>query len=153
MQLAIATLDDTGYQVMLFLHILAAMVAMAPGFVWPVVSVALKKAGKPVGPAIGELAANNTVKVHGPALVLTGVFGFGLIGMSEDLISFSDAWISAAMLVWFLMLGLVYGVMLPAEKKAATGDEGAEKIISAVGGGLHLLLAVMLFLMVFQPGR
>ena len=122
MLLAIATLDDTGYKVMLFLHILAAFVAMAPGFVWPVVSVALKKQGKAVGPAIGELAAGNTAKVHGPALVLTGIFGFGLIGMSDGLIEFSEAWISAAMLVWFLMLGLVFGVMLPAEKKAATGD-------------------------------
>ena len=148
----LAAIGDTGYNVLLFLHILAAMVAMAPGFVWPIVSVALKKQGKPVGPAIGELAAGNTVKVHGPALVLTGIFGFGLIGMSDDVIEFSEPWISAAMLLWFIMMGLVFGVMLPAERKAASGDEGAEKIISAVGGGLHLLLAIILYLMVFKPG-
>ena len=90
--------------------------------------------------------------MHGPALVLAGIFGFGLVGMSDKVVEFSEPWISAAMLVWFLMMGILFGMMLPAEKKAATGDEGAEKIISMSGGILHLLLAVMLFLMVFQPG-
>ena len=150
--------NTTGYKLMLLLHILAVIVAFAPGFVWPFVSVSLKKAQKPVGPAIGELAAGNTVKVHGPALIIAGLLGFGLIGMSkpegfeEAIFSFSDAWISASMLVWFIIIGLVFGLMLPAEKKAAAGDEGAEKIISAVGGALHLLLAVMLYLMIFKPG-
>lgn len=150
--------DTFGYKALLFLHILSVVVAFAPGFVWPFASVALKKQGKPVGPAIGELAGGNTAKVHGPALVLAGIFGFGLVAMSkpkgatEAVFDFSQAWISAAMLVWFILLGLVFGVMLPAEKKAAAGDEGAEKIISAVGGGLHLLLAVELFLMIWKPG-
>ena len=65
----LAAYRDTGYNVVLFIHILAVIVAFAPAFVWPFVSVKLKKQGKPVGPAIGELAASNTVKVHGPALV------------------------------------------------------------------------------------
>lgn len=132
--LAIATVDSVGYKLLLFLHILAVIVAFAPGFVWPMVSVALKKAGKPVGPTIGEMAAGNTLKVHGPALVLAGIFGFGLIGSSNSLISFSDAWVSAGMLVWFLIMGVVFGMMVPAEKKAAAGDEAAEKIISMAGG-------------------
>ena len=154
----LASSNTTGYKLMLFIHILAVIVAFAPAFVWPFVSVKLKKQGKPVGPAIGELAAGNTVKVHGPALVVAGIFGFGLVGMSkpegasEAIFSFGDAWISAAMLVWFLMLGIIFGLMLPAEKKAAAGDEGADKIISMAGGIMHLLLAVMLFLMIFKPG-
>ncbi len=156
--LGLVTVDTFGYKAMLFLHILAVIVAFAPGFVWPVVSVKLKKDGKPVGTTIGELAANNTIKVHGPALVLAGIFGFGLVGMSkpkgaaEAVFSFADPWVSAGMLLWFIMVGLVFGVMLPAEKKAAAGDEGAEKIISAVGGALHLLIAIELFVMIFKPG-
>jgi uncharacterized membrane protein len=149
-----------GYKLMLFLHILSVIVAFAPAFVWPVVSVQLKKKGKPVGPSIGELAAGNTTKIHGPALVLVGLFGFGLVGMSKpahaanaDAVwEFSQAWVSIALLCWFLMLGLLFGMMLPAEKKAAAGDEGAEKIISAVGGVLHLLLAVVLVMMIWKPG-
>jgi len=156
--LAIVPVNTTAYKLMLFIHIFAVIVAFAPGFVWPMVSVALKKAGKPVGPAIGEMAAGNTMKIHGPALVLAGLFGFGLVGMSkpegvsEAIFSFGDPWVSAAMLIWFIMLGVIFGMMVPAEKKAAAGDEGAEKIISMAGGIMHLLLAVMLFLMVFKPG-
>lgn len=156
--LAIVPVNTTAYKLMLFLHILAVLVAMAPGFVWPVVSVALKKAGKPVGPAIGELAAGGTKKIYGPALVIAGILGFGLVGMSkpegaeEGIFTFGQAWVGAAIVVWLLMCGLVFGMMMPAEKRAAMGDEGAEKIISAVGGVLHLLLAVILFLMVFKPG-
>jgi hypothetical protein len=154
----IARPHGAGYNIVLVLHILAAMVAVAPGFVWPVVSVALKKAGKPVGPAIGDLAAGNTAKVHGPALVLTGILGIGLISMSkvgdatEGFWQWDQTWVMVSLLLWFIAMGLVFGLMMPAEKKAATGDEGAEKLISAVGGGLHLVLALLLIMMVFKPG-
>lgn len=148
----LAAYRDTGYNVVLFIHILAVIVAFAPAFVWPFVSVKLKKQGKPVGPAIGELAAGNTVKVHGPALVIAGIFGFGLVGMSKKLYTFGDPWVSAAMLLWFIMLGIIFGMMLPAEKKAAAGDESADKIVSMAGGIMHLLLAVVLYLMIFKPG-
>ena len=147
-----AAYRDTGYNVVLFIHILAVIVAFSPAFVWPFVSVKLKKQGKPVGPAIGELAAGNTVKVHGPALAIAGIFGFGLVGMSKKLYTFSDPWISAAMLLWFIMLGVIFGLMLPAEKKAAAGDESADKLVSMAGGIMHLLLVVVLYLMIFKPG-
>lgn len=145
-------MDSFGYKVMLLLHILSVIVAFAPAFVWPVVSVQLKKQGKPVGPSIGALAAGNTTKIHGPALVLVGLFGFGLVGMSDKAFSFSQSWVMAASTIWFIMLGVIFGLMLPAEKKAHAGDEGAEKIISAAGGAMHLLLVVMLFLMIWKPG-
>ena len=148
-----------GYKILLLLHILAVIVAFAPAFVWPFVSVRLKKQQKPVGPAIGELAGGHTTKVSGPALVLAGVFGFALVGMSKlkggvDAVwTFKQTWVSVAALCWFIMVGLLFAVMAPAEKKAAAGDEGAEKIISAVGGVLHLLMVVVLIMMIFKPGR
>ncbi|HWJ97302.1 MAG TPA: hypothetical protein VNQ33_04025 [Acidimicrobiales bacterium] len=150
--MVVAAYQDTGYNVMLLLHILAVIVAFAPAFVWPFASVKLKKEGKPVGPAIGALAAGNTAKIHGPALVLVGLFGFGLVGMSDKYIKFDQSWVMAAMVVWFLMLGIIFGMMLPAEKKSAGGDESADKLVSMAGGIMHLLLLVMLYLMVFKPG-
>lgn len=145
-------MDSFGYKLFLLLHILTVIVAFAPGFVWPIVSVNLKKQQKPVGPAIGALAAGNTAKVHGPALVLAGFFGFGLIGMSDKVWEFSQSWISVAMLLWFIMMGVLFGMMLPAEKKAAAGDASADKIVSMAGGILHLLLLVMLIVMIWKPG-
>ena len=148
----IAFIDSFGYKLFFLLHILAVIVAFAPAFVWPVVSVQLKKQGKPVGPSIGALAAGNTAKVHGPALVLVGIFGMGLVGMSDKVFKFSQSWVSVALLLWFIMLGVLFGMMLPAEKKAALGDEAADKIVSMAGGILHLLLLVMLIDMIWKPG-
>ncbi len=145
-------MDSFGYKLFFLLHILAVIVAFAPAFVWPVVSVQLKKQGKPVGPAIGALAAGNTTKVHGPALIGVGIFGFGLIGMSDKYFEFSQMWVSLAFVLWFAMLGVLYGVMLPAEKKAAAGDEAGDKQVSMAGGILHLLLLLMLIDMIWKPG-
>lgn len=145
-------MDSFGYKLFFLLHILTVIVAFAPAFVWPVVSVKLKKQGKPVGPAIGALAAGNNAMVHGPALVLTGLFGFGLIGMSDKAWEFSQAWVSVAMLLWFIMLGVWFGLMVPAEKRAAAGDAAAEKLQSMAGGILHLLLVLMLIDMIWKPG-
>lgn len=147
----IAAVRD-GYNVMLLLHILAVIVAFAPNFVWPFVSVRLKKAGKPVGPTIAELASGNSAKVHGPALALGGIFGFGLVGMSNEVWEFSEPWLSVAMLLWFVALGVVFGMMAPAEKRVAAGDAGAEKILSMAGGILHLVLFLELIMMIFKPG-
>ena len=148
----LAFVDSFGYKLFFLLHILAVIVAFAPAFVWPVVSVQLKKQGKPVGPSIGALAAGNTAKVHGPALVLVGLFGFGLVGMSDKVWEFSQSWVSVAMLLWFIMMGVLFGMMLPAEKKAAAGDAAADKIVSMAGGILHLLLLLMLIDMIWKPG-
>lgn len=148
----IGAIGDTGYDVMLLLHILAMIVAFAPSFVWPFVSVRLKKEGKPVGPTIAALAAGNSAKIHGPALAIGGILGFGLAGMSDEVFKVSQPWLTAAALLWFIALGVVFGMMAPAEKRILQGDEGAEKILSMAGGILHLVIVVELYLMIFKPG-
>ena len=148
----IGAIGDTGYNVMLFIHLLAVIVAFAPSFVWPFVSVRLKKEGKPVGPTIAALTAGSSAKIHGPALAVAGIVGFGLAGMSEKVYRVADPWLSVAALLWFIALGVVFGLMAPAEKRIAAGDVGAEKILSMAGGILHLILAVQLYLMIFKPG-
>lgn len=151
--LAVASVDTFGYKLMLLLHIVAVVAAFAPGFVWPSVAVRLKKQGKAVGPAIGELSSGNTTRIHGPALVLAGLFGFAMIGLSDGAIEFSQTWISVAMLLWFLMMGVMFAMQLPAEKKAAAGDTSADKIISMSSGIVSLLFVGQVIVMVWQPGR
>ena len=150
--LAVATVNSFGYKLVMLLHILSVLVAFAPAFVNPFLSVAYRSNGG-VPPELAARLARNSQRIHGPALVLVGLFGFALVGMSDKAIQFSDAWISAAMLVWFLLLGLVWGLLIPAEKKVGQGDKDAEKLVSMFGGIGHLLLVVMLALMIFQPGR
>jgi uncharacterized membrane protein len=150
--MALATIDSFGYKLFVFLHIASVIVAFAPAFVWPFVSVRLRKAGKPVGTTINELAGGNTMKIHGPAFALAGIFGFGLVGLSDKVYEFSQTWVSIAMLLWFVGLGVMFGLMAPAEKKAQAGDEGSEAKLTMYGGMLHLLLFLLLIDMVWKPG-
>ena len=154
----VAAITDTGYKVLLVLHILALIVAFAPSFVWPFVSMRLRKqqdangAGVSVGKTINDLAGGNTLKIHGPAFALAGLFGFGLIGMSDKAFEFSQTWVSIGMLLWFLGLGVMFGLMAPAETRAQQGDEAAETRLTMYGGMMHLLLLLLVLDMVFKPG-
>ena len=147
-----AAIGSTPYKIMLLLHIGSAFVAFAPAFVWPFVSMRLKKTGEPGGATINRLAGGNTLKIHGPAYFVTGFLGFGLAGMSEKVFRMSQTWLSLAALLWFAGMGIMFGLMHPAEKKAADGDAQAEKQLAMYGGILHLILFVALFLMVWKPG-
>jgi len=153
-----AAIGSTPYRIMLLIHIGSAIVAFAPAFVWPFVAVRLRKAGEPVGATINRLAGGNTLKIHGPAYVVTGFVGFGLAGMSGDtadgekFFSMSQTWLSIAALLWVAGMGIMFGLMNPAEKKAAQGDQDAEKKLSMYGGFLHLILFVALYLMIWKPG-
>jgi uncharacterized membrane protein len=92
------------------------------------------------------------VRVHGPALLAAGIFGFALIGLSSKQWKFSQTWVSIAMVLWFVMLGVVYGMLAPAERKAGKGNEAAEQRVAMFNGMLHILLLLMLIDMIWKPG-
>jgi hypothetical protein len=50
------------------------------------------------------------------------------------------------------MNGVVHGMLLPAERSVAAGDETAAKKVDTGGLILAVLLVGMLYLMVFKPG-
>ncbi|MEZ5177538.1 MAG: hypothetical protein R2746_04435 [Acidimicrobiales bacterium] len=144
-------MDSFGYKLFFLLHILSVIVAFAPAFVWPVVSVNLKKQGKEVGPAIGALAAGNTTKAR-PGAGARRVLRLRPDRDVRQGLGVQPVVDPQAMLLWFIMIGVLFGVMLPAEKKAAAGDAAADKIASMAGGILHLLLLLMLIDMIWKPG-
>jgi uncharacterized membrane protein len=152
----VAAIDSFGYRLFFLLHILSIVVAFAPGFVWPVVAVQLRKAGQPLGPVMSKIRTANSMRIHGPALVLTGIFGFGMIGLSDKAWKFSQTWVSAALLIWFVMIGVLYALLVPAERKAGDGGgdggKAAEQRVGMFGGILHVLLLLMLIDMIWKPG-
>lgn len=147
----LAAVGDTGYNVMLFLHILLAMAAFAPAFVHPIVSTQAKALDHETGRVIGFIAQNSQ-RIYSVALILTGLVGFGLVGMSDKVHRLGDGWLIAAIVVWIAMNGVLHAVQIPAEKAWAAGDDAAEQKVRMGGAMLTLLLLVMLYLMVFQPG-
>jgi len=148
----IAAYSDTGYNVMLYLHILTALVAFAPVFVHPLIGNQISALdGTARGKVMGMIAGNGR-RIYAPALILTGLFGFALQGMSDGVIEFSQTWFWLAIVVWIAMNGVLHGLVLPAERAVADGDEAAESRATTGGIILTVLLLVMLYLMVFQPG-
>jgi uncharacterized membrane protein len=150
--LAVIASDDLFYRVLFLLHILSVLVAFAPAFVWPIVNAQTRRTGEKVPSGIAGLAARNTMTIHGPALVLAGLFGLLMVVTSDEVWTFSQTWVSLAFLVWFALLGVVFGLIFPTEKKIAAGDEAAERKMGMFGGIAHTLLLVMLILMIWKPG-
>lgn len=148
----LASIDSFGYRLFFLLHILSIVVAFAPNFVWPVVTARMRSDGQAIGGALAKVQAANTAKVHGPALVAAGIFGFGLVGLSDKAWKFSQSWVSIALVLWFVMIGVVFGLLLPAERKLGDGDRAGEQRAAMFVGILHLLLLLMLIDMIWKPG-
>ena len=145
-------MDSPGYKILLLLHILAVIVAFGPAFAIPVMNVRARKLGGNASEVVASLVKGNTLKIYGPATVLVGVFGMGLVGMSEKIWSFSQAWVSVALLLWIFVLALQFGLLAPAEKKAAAGDTDAVRLQSMFTGIQHVLLLALLVVMIWKPG-
>jgi uncharacterized membrane protein len=94
----------------------------------------------------------NTTRIHFPALIALGGFGIAMVLSSDEVWSFGDAWVSLAFLVWLGIIGVILGLMVPAEKRLASGDLAAEKNIAVAGQIATVLLLVMLYLMIWKPG-
>jgi len=148
----VAEVGSDIYNVLFLLHILAVIVTFAPGFVWPMLTSGLRRAGKSLGTEANQVAADSTVRIQGPAAVLAGLFGIGLIVTSDEVWKFSQRWISIAFVLWFILIGLVFGLLLPTYRKVAGGDTASEQRAAMFHGMLHLLLVLMLIVMIWKPG-
>lgn len=148
----LAAVRDTPYNVVLLLHVLAVMVAFAPAFVHPLVSQQTNSIDATNRSAVLNMLLVNGRRVYAPALIIAGLLGFALQGMSDSAWSFSQTWMWMSAVVWVAMNGVLHGLLLPAEKAVADGDASAKSRVDAGGGAMTVLLLVMLYLMVFKPG-
>ncbi len=151
----LADVDSFPYNVMLLLHIVAVLVAFAPAFVWPVLRVTMRKQGGAEMPGeVSRHIAPTGLLVHAPALVAAGIFGILTLLLSGGTYEFSQTWVSTAFVLWFLMLGVVFLGIIPADRKAAEPSEtpGADARASMFNGMLHLLIVLMLIVMIWKPG-
>ena len=161
----LAEIGSFGYNLVLLLHILAFIVAFAPAFVWPLLNRqrrlegsqgdqdASKLSGIPIpasAPTGGAISAIIDPIVHGGALVLAGIFGIGLIGMSSKAFEFSQTWVSIAFVLWFLMIGVFFAGLVPAQRAIREGKVAAEQRLAMSYGGMHLLLLLQIIVMVWS---
>lgn len=147
--MVLAAVTDGSYQFLLILHILTAIVAFAPAFVRPVLINHAKSSGD--RSSLRALAASSR-RIYSPALILTGVFGFGLSGMSDDVHELGETWMILAIVLWIAMNGVLHAVERPAEVAFADGDDSAEGRLTLGSTAIAVMLLVMVWLMIVQPG-
>jgi uncharacterized membrane protein len=127
------------YKVLGILHIIAVVVAFGPLFIYP----SLRRAGETA------TIAKMHMRLALPALALVWVLGMGLAGASDNVVKVSDGWVSAAILIWAVLMVVSWFMIRPAitdQSDRATG------LLAAGTGITHLLLVVAMWLMVFKPG-
>jgi uncharacterized membrane protein len=144
--------DTTAYKLLMLLHITAIVVAFAPASVHTALIRQLAGDGSTTLQRFASFASANSMRIHGTALILAGLFGIGLILTSDEVWEFSDAWISVAFLVWIAMIGVVHALIVPGERKLGSGDAEARSRLDLGGGLITVLFFVMLYLMIWKPG-
>jgi hypothetical protein len=132
-------LDTFPYRLMALAHILAAIVAFGPLFLYP----SLRKAGET------QAIAASHVRMTLPALVLLWVLGMGLAGMSEDAYEMSQLWLALSLVDWAILVAVSWFLIRPA---IADRSDAARSRLAAGVGITHLGLIVGLVLMVWKPG-
>ncbi len=134
-----AILDiNTQYQVFGLLHILCAIAAFGPLFLYP----RMQRAGET------QAIAALHMKLVFPALILLWVLGMGMAGFGKFALA-EMHWLTGSIAIWIAMVAVSWLLIKPA---IGDSSEAATKKLSAGIGITHLLLVVALFLMVFQPG-
>lgn len=132
-------LQTTPYRIMAMVHILAAIVAFGPLFLYP----GLRKAGE-----TRTMAATH-MRLTFPALVVLWVVGMGLAGMSEDAYKMSQLWLTLSILNWVVLVAVSWFLIRPA---ITDTSESATSKLAAGTGITHLGLVVGLVLMIWKPG-
>jgi uncharacterized membrane protein len=148
---ALAALGSPTYQLVLVLHLLAVIVAFAPVAAHPVRTVRARRRGPDAVATAAADAAFAGRAIHLPALVLAGGLGLVLVLLSDGVWDLAELWLSLAFLVWFGLLGVIAGLILPAERRVAGGDPGAQRRADLGGAISTVLLIGMLYLMVAKP--
>lgn len=147
-RLMLAAIGDTPYNVMLFVHIVTAAVGFAPFFVLPLL------AGRGTSSVLFRSLADKTLRIYGTAIIVSGLIGFGVAGLSDKVYRVRQPWLIAAVIVWVGTVAAVHGGVVPAERAlgADPDDRAASQKLRRFGAAVTALFVVQIALMVFKPG-
>jgi uncharacterized membrane protein len=141
------------HKFVLALHLLFAIFTIGP------LVHAATTAGRGVrqGDAAAVSASARMARIYAYASVLVVLAGFALLGKDGDKISQVWVWLSAVL--WLASVGLVLGLLVPSLQHAGTRiSESTDPkpllgTVAASGGVVGVLFAVIVFLMVYKPGK
>jgi hypothetical protein len=140
------------YQLLLILHLVSVVVAFSPAIVHALTGTKLLKQDEPASRSFFGVAVANERTVYLPALVLVGLLGFAMVGMSDGTWKVTEPWVLVSALLWLIIGGIVSAVIVPGERQLADGDRSVASKVAAAGSIVSLLFLVVVFLMVVKPG-
>ncbi len=152
------TTGDFGYDVLVFAHVLLAVIGGGAAFATAIIGARTRAAageaqsfGLSLSNAVGQILVD-------PVLWVAGGLGIALV-IVDDRWEFSDTWISIAFTLW-IIAGVIGSFVLrragqQAVDAAEAGDsealEGAQKQLAMFRGIHHLVLVLLIIDMVFGP--
>jgi hypothetical protein len=129
---------STTYQLVGLLHVVAAIVAFGPLFLYP----RLQSAGETA------TIASLHMKLVFPALVMLWVLGMGMAGIGKYDMA-ETKWMGGSIAIWLATMVVSWFLIKPSLTE--TGDSARSKLSAGVGI-THILLIAALYLMIFKPG-
>ncbi|MCB0969176.1 MAG: hypothetical protein KDB37_20280 [Ilumatobacter sp.] len=144
-----ALLRDTGYNIVLFLHVSSIIVALTGAVAHPLMFALEQKRSDGDVVALAQRIEVPS-RIYSIAYVVAGIIGFGLVSMGDW--PWGDAWIWISILLWVASTGLLHGAMIPAEKAVAHGDSSAVAKMDKIGPIIMVMIVVIVFLMTVKPG-
>lgn len=153
--------DGDLYNVVLVLHILAAIIGFGGMFIAGFYGVESRRLPGDEGLVVAQATLKVSGQVPTVAVCAVPILGILLILMSDDVWQFSQAWISLSFLLYIVLMGLATGLQVPTLRKLvalraaggnATQVEALGKKAATVGAVVNVLWVIILALMVFKPG-
>jgi uncharacterized membrane protein len=155
--------DVTGYNLGVFIHILAVVVGFGPTFAYGFFIAFAETRAPASTPAVLQAVNMTNRFLVTPAMIV--LLAAGIYLMADNDIDASESWITVGFVAIILMFGLVHGFFLPQGRKAvalaerdlaAGGELSAEyRALSAriarVGQLAGLIVVVAIFFMVVKP--
>ena len=154
------------YAIVLFLHIVAAIVAFGVTFAYPVIDGVVRTRDARSLPTYHEAQIQVSRKLVTPAAILLLIAGF-YMASSDRWDSFSGGWWGGAFAIVIVLLGIEHAVLIPNARRlrdrAALDVQGSGGQLSGEYAALArqraifvgvsaLLVVVAVFLMVVKPG-
>jgi len=155
---------DPGYKIVLFLHILAVVLAFGPTFGYGLFASIAPRHPRAT-PAILEGIQKCDRYLVNPGMIVLLLAGIGLLASSDGAWDVSDAFVGVGFLAIIVLFGLQHGFFQPQVAKAKTvaerdlkaGDtlspefEAISEKLGKVGGLAGLIVVVTIFFMTYKP--
>ena len=142
------------HNLLLALHVLTAVFAIGP------LAHAATTASRGVRTADADATAGSArmARLYGYASVIVVLFGMSLVRPKWHA-EFGDTWVWLALVLWAVAIALLLVVLVPALDRATDIIRAGDPVgplkarVAASGGIIGLIFAVIVFLMVYRPGK